>query len=58
LTAGAAANSDERSPEPFTLDHFRRYVRLMVWDDDEQRDLDGWQLEVVDDIFRAIGEVW
>ena len=27
------------------------YAELMVWDDDEQRDLEDWQLEIVGDLF-------
>ena len=31
---------DEKLPNAFTIDHFRAYAQIMVWDDDEQRDLE------------------
>ena len=44
--------------EPFTLDHFRKYVDLLVFDDGEKRGLEDWQLEVTADIFAGFREVW
>src|SRR6266542_2980480 len=43
--------SGARSLKPFTVDHFRRYCALMVWDDDEQREPEDWQLELIEDLF-------
>jgi Terminase large subunit, ATPase domain len=42
----------------FTLDHYRRYCSLMVFDDGERRDPEDWQLEVVADVFKGYREVW
>lgn len=44
--------------KPFTLDHFRAYADLLVFDDGEKRGLEDWQLEVVADIFAGYREVW
>lgn len=49
----ASRTSVARPLKPFTIDHFRRYVELMIWDDDEQRSPEGWQLEIVEDLFRG-----
>lgn len=40
-----------RPLSPFTIDHFRRYAGLMVFDDGERRGLEDWQLEPVEDLF-------
>lgn len=44
--------------KPFTLDHFRAYVDLLVFDDGERRGLEDWQLEVIADIFKGYHEIW
>jgi hypothetical protein len=36
---------------PFTVDHFRRYGALLVFDDGECRGFEGWELELVEDLF-------
>ena len=38
---------------PFTTDHFRAYSDLMVFDDGERHGLEGWQLEMADDLFKG-----
>lgn len=40
-----------RRASPFSVDHFRRYADLMVFDDGERRGLEDWQLELVEDLF-------
>jgi phage terminase large subunit-like protein len=44
--------------EPFTVDHFRRYAELLVFDDGERREPEQWQLDVVKDVFAGFKEVW
>jgi phage terminase large subunit-like protein len=44
--------------KPFTLDHFRKYAELLVFDDGEKRGLEDWQFEIVADIFKGYREVW
>lgn len=43
--------STKRPAKAFSVDHFRRYAELMVWDDDEHREPEDWQLEMVGDLF-------
>lgn len=43
---------------PFTVDHWRRYARLMVLDNGEYWDPEGFQLEIVEDIFGPFDEFW
>lgn len=45
-------------PKPFTLDHFRAYADLLVFDDGERRGLEEWQFEIAADVFRGFREVW
>jgi len=45
-------------PKPFTAEHFRAYVDLLVFDDGEKRGLEDWQLEIAEDVFRGYSEVW
>ncbi len=40
-----------RPLSPFTVDHFRRYSELVVFDDGDRRGLEGWQFELVEDLF-------
>lgn len=44
--------------KPFSVDHFRQYAGLLVFDDGERRDPEGWQLEIVEDIFAGFREIW
>lgn len=37
--------------EPFTLDHFRQYASLLVYDDDARREPEPWQLGLAADLF-------
>lgn len=56
-----ASRSARRRPkrlEPFTVEHFRRYAQLLVYDDEEQRDPEDWQLAIAEDIFAGYREVW
>lgn len=39
---------------PFTVSHFKEYSSRLVFDDGECRDPEGWQLDYVSDLFRAI----
>lgn len=36
---------------PFTVEHFRQFARLVVWDDQKKRDPEPWQMEMVTDLF-------
>jgi hypothetical protein len=36
---------------PFTVDHFRKYAGLLVFDDGECREPEDWQLELAEDLF-------
>ncbi len=44
--------------EPFTVEHFRRYASLLVFDDGERREPEGWQLEIAADVFAGFRECW
>jgi phage terminase large subunit-like protein len=44
--------------QAFTVEHFRQYASWMVFDGDERRGLEDWQLEVAADIFAGYREVW
>ena len=44
--------------EPFTVEHFEAYASLLVFDDGERRPPEGWQLEIVADVFAGFREVW
>jgi phage terminase large subunit-like protein len=44
--------------EPFTLEHFRRYASLLVYDDDSQREPEAWQLGLADDLFKRRPDGW
>src|SRR5690242_12725446 len=37
--------------EPFTVEHFREYASLLIYDDGERRGLEDWQLALVADVF-------
>jgi phage terminase large subunit-like protein len=43
---------------PFTAEHFRQFASLLVYDDGERHDLEGWQLDFVRDLFRGFRETW
>lgn len=47
-----------QSLRPFTVDHFRRYTRLLVLDTGDNWEIEAFQLEVAADIFAGIPEVW
>lgn len=44
--------------EPFTVDHFRRYARLLVLDDGSTWEPEDFQLAFVEDLFAGYREVW
>lgn len=44
--------------KPFTAEHFRAYVDLLVFDDGERRGLEPWQMQIARDIFKGYREVW
>jgi phage terminase large subunit-like protein len=44
--------------DAFTPEHFREYVSGLVFDDGERRAPQGWQLEVVTDVFKGFAETW
>jgi len=43
---------------PFTVDHFRAYARKLVLDNGERWDPEGFQLEIVEDLFADFVAVW
>lgn len=47
------AGTSARRLEPFTVDHFREYAGLMVFDDGDKRGLEDWQLDLAADLFRG-----
>lgn len=57
-TSSAKKKPRTRKLKPFTLDHFRAYVDLLVFDDGQKRGLEPWQVEIARDIFRGYREVW
>lgn len=44
--------------KPFTVDHFRRYAKLMLLDNGEYWPPEDFQLEYVEDLFAGHPEVW
>lgn len=47
-----------RPLEPFSVDHFKAYASLLVFDDGETRPPEDWQLQIAEDVFRGYREVW
>src|SRR4051812_8085069 len=45
------------APDPFTVEHFRGYARLMVLDNGDRWDPEPFQLAIVADIFAGYDEV-
>lgn len=45
-------------PEPFTIDHFRAYARLLVLDSGEQWEPEEFQIEFVRDLLDGMRENW
>lgn len=57
----SAARSDRtahRPLQPFTVDHFRRYARLMVLEGGRRWEPEDWQLSPVEDLFAGYRAVW
>ena len=52
--SGASA----KSLRSFTVDHFRRYARLLVLDDGSNWEPEDFQLQFVEDLFAGHREVW
>lgn len=44
--------------EPFTVDHFRAYARILVLDNGDRWEPEGFQLEIVEDLFSEFLAVW
>jgi len=40
--------------EPFSVEHFREYASLLIYDDGERRVPEGWQLGLVADVFAGV----
>jgi phage terminase large subunit-like protein len=53
-----ASARSKRAPKPFTLEHFRRFASLMVFEDGEQREPEKWQLAFAKDVFAGYSECW
>lgn len=43
---------------PWTVDHFRKWCEQLIFEDGEHHPPEGWQLEVVSDLFAGFEEVW
>jgi phage terminase large subunit-like protein len=52
----SSVSSDASSP--FTVEHFRAFARLMVFEDGETRDPEPWQLAFAGDVFSGVREAW
>jgi phage terminase large subunit-like protein len=52
------ASARRPSPKPFTVDHFRRYAGLLVFDDGQRREPEEFQLAFVEDLFAGYPEAW
>jgi phage terminase large subunit-like protein len=57
-TSRRSAARRPKTLEPFTLDHFRSYSSLLVYDDGEQKEPEDWQLEIVESFLERFIEVW
>src|SRR3954453_5168694 len=57
-TSRPAATSAHKPLRPFTVDHWRRYARLMVLDNGGEWDPEDFQLEIVRDVFSGLDEFW
>lgn len=56
--ASQRSTKSRRKPKPFTVEHFRAYVDLLVFDDGEKRGLEDWQIEIAADVFAGFPEIW
>lgn len=55
----SSASKRKAKPKPFTVEHFRRYASLMVFEDGETREPEDWQLAFAEDIFAGEArEAW
>jgi hypothetical protein len=52
----SSGSSDANSP--FTVEHFRAFARLMVFEDGETREPEPWQLAFAEDVFSGVREAW
>jgi hypothetical protein len=52
------ATARRPSPQPFTVDHYRRYARLSVLDDGQQFEPEDFQLFLVEDLFAGYTQNW
>jgi phage terminase large subunit-like protein len=59
-TASRSSTSSQRAvkPEPFSVEHFAAYARLLVLDNGEQWEPEPFQLEIVADLFSDFVAVW
>ena len=55
----SSASKRKAKPKPFTVEHFRRYASLMVFEDGETHEPEDWQLAFAEDIFAGEArEAW
>lgn len=52
------ARTAHKPVRPFTVDHWRRYSRLMVLDNGAQWEPEEFQVEFARDVFSGVPEVW
>lgn len=53
-----AARTAHKPLAPFTVDHFRRYARLLILDNGRPWDPESFQLDFVADVFTGVPEAW
>jgi phage terminase large subunit-like protein len=58
VSVAATHRTAHKPLAPFQVDHFARYARLLVLDNGEQWEPEGFQLEVAEDLFGGTPEVW
>lgn len=56
--ASTRSRTAHKPLKPFTIDHFRRYASLLVYDDGTTRPPEDWQLAFVEDVFDGRPENW
>lgn len=44
--------------KPWTVSHYRRWAEQLVFEDNQRHPPEGWQLDIVRDLFRGFQEIW
>src|SRR5438309_2354995 len=56
--AAGGSRARKPAPKPFTVDHFRLYARQLVLDTGDSWEPEDWQLQVVEDLFSGVQQLW